>query len=109
MMRVLGSERRWPGSPAASSRLAIDAACPMQMVLIGFLRYCATIVCTRRSPLEIAQRLLPMAIVLPTAMLCACHCSKCLQFRETWDGRVIACYPLLDAQACEYGRPNATV
>ena len=41
MMRVLGSERRWPGSPAASSRLAIDAAWPIQMVLIGFRRYCA--------------------------------------------------------------------
>lgn len=40
MMRLLGRERRWPGSPAASSRLAMLAACPMQMVLMGFRRYC---------------------------------------------------------------------
>lgn len=40
MMRLLGRERRWPGSPAASSRLAMLAACPMQMVLMGFRKYC---------------------------------------------------------------------
>jgi len=41
MMRECGKERRWPGSPAHSSREAIDAAWPTHSVLTGFRMYCA--------------------------------------------------------------------
>lgn len=40
MMRLLGSERRSRGSPAARSSDAMDAACPMHVVCTGLRRYC---------------------------------------------------------------------
>ncbi len=40
MMRALGSAKRLPLAPAASSTAPIDAACPMQMVDTCGLTYC---------------------------------------------------------------------
>ena len=39
-MRALGSALRLPAAPAASSRLAIDAAWPTQNVATGQRRHC---------------------------------------------------------------------
>jgi hypothetical protein len=40
MMRELGSARRSPGSPAASSSDAMEAAWPTQSVWMGQRTYC---------------------------------------------------------------------
>ena len=40
MMRELGSERRCPVSPAASSSEAMEAAWPTHSVLMGLRMYC---------------------------------------------------------------------
>ena len=40
MMRAFGRATRWPGSPAQSSKLPIEAAMPMQTVVTGLLMYC---------------------------------------------------------------------
>ena len=40
MMRLLGSEKRLPGAPAASSSDPIEAACPMHTVDTCGRMYC---------------------------------------------------------------------
>ena len=74
MMRVLGSDRRWPSSPAASSRLAIDAACPMQMVLIGFRRYCEDRQLSYHVKLKTERLFRPFGSAESTYLHCVVDC-----------------------------------